>query len=58
MPSIPRIEVAIPTVDAGIPRPPVKENGREFVCASEAWKRGVDRKSIQMLANALEMVSM
>ena len=29
MPSMPRMEVATPTVAAGMPRPPVKRKGRE-----------------------------
>ncbi len=48
MPSIPRIDVAIPTVAAGIPRPPVKMNGREI--GDEL--RAVERKSIHKLVNA------
>lgn len=49
---MPRMEVAKPTVDAGIPRPPVKMNGREPVSVLES--RGVERKRDQRLPNALQ----
>ena len=43
MPRKPRMEVASPTVVAGIPRPPVKKNGRDMV--DSAGLRGVERNS-------------
>jgi hypothetical protein len=50
IPSIPNIEVASPTVAAGIPRPPVKVNGRET--GESGAERGVERKSDQRFVNA------
>jgi hypothetical protein len=45
------MEVAKPTVAAGMPRPPLNENGRERVFESSG--RGVERKRDQRLPNAL-----
>jgi hypothetical protein len=42
------MEVASPTVEAGIPRPPVKWNGRE----EELVERGVERKRDQRFVKA------
>ena len=44
------MEVAKPTVDAGMPRPPVKENAERGLLAES---RGVGRKSDQRLPKAL-----
>ena len=59
MPIIPRIDVAIPTVDAGMPRPPVKRNGRSrrWGLDSEGLWRGVERNSDQILVKAPRLKS-
>lgn len=49
------MDVAKPTVAAGMPRPPLNENGRE--CVVESSGRGVERKRDQRLPNALIGVS-
>lgn len=55
MPNIPRMDVAIPTVDAGIPSPPEDEKWREriFWLAVMSEERGVDRKRDQRFVKAL-----
>jgi hypothetical protein len=45
------MDVAKPTVAAGIPRPPLNEKGRERML--DASGRGVERKRDQRLPNAL-----
>lgn len=52
MPRTPEIDVARPTVAAGMPRPPLNENGSEWRVDAESG-RGVDRKRDQRFANAL-----
>lgn len=60
MPIMPRKDVATPTVDAGIPSPPVNKRGRSRrigvgvsgSLAAGARYRGVDRNSDHMLPKA------
>lgn len=51
--------MAIPTIDAGMPRPPVKRNGRSRRRGldSELLWRGVERNSDQMLVKAPRLKS-
>jgi hypothetical protein len=55
MPNMPRIDVAIPTVEAGMPSPPenIKGRVRLFGFASVLEERGVERKRDQRFVKAL-----
>lgn len=52
---MPRIDVAIPTVEAGMPSPPenIKGRVRLFGFASVLEERGVERKRDQRFVKAL-----
>lgn len=56
IPRTPRIEVATPTVAAGIPRPPLNLKGRERLDVASS-ERGVERKRDHKLPNALDQIS-
>lgn len=54
MPIMPRMDVATPTVAAGMPKPPVKTKGSTRLNVdSLSRKRGVERKRVHRLVNAL-----
>jgi hypothetical protein len=54
---MPRIDVAIPTVEAGMPSPPENKKGRVrfFGFASVLEERGVERKRDQRFVKALRL---
>lgn len=49
---MPKAEVARPTVEAGMPRPPVKTHGRDCAAVSSRVDRGLERKSVHKFVNA------